>query len=91
MAPCPAWESCPCLCPGKKGHPRDGCVLLFSWDKASSRREERIWCWGQTQAVIAGLPLTSWATLGKFLKPSSSESQFLHLESGYHGIAFKIM
>lgn len=32
MASCPAWKSCPCLCPGEKGHPRDGCCLLFSWD-----------------------------------------------------------
>lgn len=37
-----------------------------------------MWLWGQTQAVIAVLPLTSWVTLGKLLK-LSSESQFPHL------------
>lgn len=87
LAPCPAWESCPCLCPGEKAHPTEGCLLLFSWDIGIPVGEWRMWLWGQTQAPNAVLSLRNSATLGRFLKPFFSESQFLHLESGHHGVA----
>ena len=56
-----------------------------------SRRVERKWLWGPTQAPTAGLPLTSGVTLNKFLKPSSSKSQFSSSSKRDHGVALRIM
>lgn len=56
-----------------------------------SRRVDRKWLWGPTQAPTAGLPLTSGVTLDKFLKPPSSESQFSSSSKRDHGVALRIM
>lgn len=56
-----------------------------------SRRVERKWLWGPTQALTAGLPLTSGVTLDKFLKPSSSKSRFSSSRKRDHGVALRIM
>lgn len=56
-----------------------------------SRRVERKWLWGPTQASTAGLPLTSRMTLDKFLKLPSSESQFSSSTKRDHGVALRIM
>ena len=69
----------------KKKKKKDGCRLGHRHPSG-----EKV-VWGQTQAPTAVLPLTSWVTLGKALKPFSSESQFLHLEGRDHGAALRIM
>ena len=56
-----------------------------------SRRVERKWLWGPTRAPTAGLPLSSGVTLDKFLKPSSSKSQFSSSSKRDHGVALRIM
>lgn len=53
-----------------------------------SRRVEKKWLWGPTQASTAGLPLTSRMTLDKF---PSSESQFSSSTKRDHGVALRIM
>ena len=66
-------------------------LLLLLGCRHFSRRVERKWLWGPTQAPTAGLPLTSGVTLDKFLKPSSSASQFSSSRKRDHGAALRIM
>lgn len=66
-------------------------LLLLLGCRCFSRRVERKWLWGPTQAPTAGLPLTSGVTLDRFLKPSSSESQFSSSRKRDHGVALRIM